>query len=109
MRVRALVVAAAAAGLLVAGAVPASAHGNDGWGHRDVGDLSRHWHPGHGGGKPPVLGSTTTVAEHLAGPLTFDVDHGGKSIVVGQAFASLLSSVKPGEAPTTLVEEAPGT
>lgn len=109
MRFRTLGVAAATAGLLVAGSIPASAHGNDGWGHHGTGDLSRNWHPGHGGGKPPVLKSTTTVAEHLAGPLTFDVGPFGKSIVVGQAFASLLSSVEPGQAPTTLVEEAPGT
>lgn len=113
MRLRTLGAAAATAGLLVAGSIPASAHGQDDWGRHGVDDLSSSWHPGHGHNKPPVLRSTTTVAEHLTGPLTFDVNPWG-SLVVGQVspspdVPSLLSSVKPGQAPTTLVEEPLGT
>ena len=73
--------------------------------------MSNRWHPGHGHSKPPVLKSTTTVAEHLSGPLTFDVSPGG-AIVVGQTSQeapSLLSYIKRGQAPTTLVEEPIGT
>ena len=113
MRLRTLGIAAATAGLLIAGSTPASAHGQSDWGRHDVGDLSRYWHPGHGHSKPPVLKSTTTVAEHLISPLTFDVNPWG-GLVVGQSspapdVPSLLLSIQPGQAPTTLVEEPLGT
>src|SRR4051794_1807129 len=107
MRLRTLGVVATTAGLLVVGAIPASAHDQGGWGRHGVDDMSNRWHPGHGHSKPPVLKSTTTVAEYLAGPLTFDVNPGG-TIVVGQTppeAPGLLSSIKRGQAPTTLVEE----
>jgi len=61
---------AATAALLLLGAVPASAHG----GH------------GQGGPTEPV-----TVAEHLAGPLTFDV--AGKTLYIGQNFSGTLTKV----------------
>jgi len=111
MRLRTLGVVATTAGLLVVGAIPASAHEQGGWGRHGVGDMSHQWHPGHGHSKPPVLKSPTTVAEHLSGPLTFDVSPGG-AIVVGQTSQeapSLLSYIKRGQAPTTLVEEPIGT
>ncbi|WP_421734905.1 ScyD/ScyE family protein [Cellulomonas sp.] len=92
------VAALAAGGLLVAG-LPASAADRDGFGHRGatVQELARGWHPGHGP-KPPTAGEPTTVAEHLAGPLTFDVDGRG-TLYVGQAFAGNLVRVVPGQPP----------
>ncbi|PVU84379.1 ScyD/ScyE family protein (plasmid) [Cellulomonas sp. WB94] len=62
---------AATAALLLLGAVPAFAHsGTD----------------GQGGPTEPV-----TVAEHLAGPLTFDV--AGKALYIGQNFSGTLTKV----------------
>ncbi len=103
-------VAALSLGLAVAGAVPASAHGSDTWGHgSSIRALHRSWHPGHHHpGKVPVLRGTTTVAEHLAGPLTFDVGPRG-SLVVGQAFAAQLTSVPRGGAPVSWYQGDEGT
>ncbi|MEZ0448807.1 ScyD/ScyE family protein [Cellulomonas sp. ICMP 17802] len=98
----------AAAGLLVA-ALPASATDTGGFGHRDATTqgLARGWHPGHGHGpKPPTAGDPTTVAEHLAGPLTFAVDERG-ALVVGQAFSGSVVRIPPGQAPEEL-SSSPG-
>jgi hypothetical protein len=47
-----------------------------------------------------------TVAEHLVGPLTFDVQGNG-SLVVGQAFLGALTSIPKGGAATNLVGPSP--
>ncbi|WP_372594336.1 ScyD/ScyE family protein [Actinotalea sp.] len=78
------VAAALAATLAAAAAVPAAA---------DQG--SRAGGPGHHASDPVV------VAEHLAGPLTFDVV--GRTLYVGQAFSGTLSRVGPSGASTDLV------
>ncbi|MFC6451388.1 ScyD/ScyE family protein [Cellulomonas gelida] len=66
-------------------------------------------HPGHHhGGKVPALRGTTTVAEHLAGPLTFGVGRHG-SLVVGQAFAAQPTSVPKSGAPVPWYQGEEGT
>lgn len=104
-----LTAALAAGGLLVAGAAGASADDTRGFGHPDSTSSSlrdgwqRHGHGGghHGHGRgTPVAGTPVTVAEHLIGPLTFDVTRQG--LYVGQDFAGLLTFVAPGQAPTDL-------
>ena len=102
-------VAVVAGGLVLAGTLPASATDSHGFGHHGISahGLAGWWHPGRGhGGPPPVAGTPVTVAEHLAGPLTFAVD-GRQSVYVGQAFSGTVSLVRPGQAPTDLVS-SPG-
>ena len=47
------------------------------------------------GPKPPSPGDTVTQAEHLVGPLTFDVTPNG-TLYVGQDFAGLLTKISGG-------------
>ena len=51
------------------------------------------------GPKPPTPGDTVTVAEHLVGPLTFDVTPNG-TLYIGQDFAGLLTKVSGGASET---------
>ncbi|MBM7504073.1 ScyD/ScyE family protein [Agromyces aurantiacus] len=51
------------------------------------------------GPKPPAPGATSTLAEHLVGPLTFDVTADG-TLVVGQDFAGLLTRISGGDSET---------
>lgn len=51
------------------------------------------------GPKPPTPGDTVTLAEHLVGPLTFDVTPNG-TLYVGQDFAGLLTKVAGGVSET---------
>src|SRR5215207_3593757 len=51
------------------------------------------------GPKPPTPGDTVILAEHLAGPLTFDVTPNG-TLYIGQAFAGLLTKVSGGASET---------
>lgn len=51
------------------------------------------------GPKPPTPGDTVTLAEHLVGPLTFDVTPNG-ALYVGQEFAGLLTKESGGASET---------
>jgi hypothetical protein len=51
------------------------------------------------GPKPPAPGDTVTQAEHLVGPLTFDVTPNG-TLYIGQDFAGLLTKVSGGDSET---------
>ncbi|KRE25987.1 ScyD/ScyE family protein [Agromyces sp. Soil535] len=51
------------------------------------------------GPKPPSPGDTVTLAEHLVGPLTFDVTPNG-TLYIGQDFAGLLTKVSGGASET---------
>lgn len=100
--------ALATAGLLAVGSLPAAAGqiGPDHLGHHDVTrwlDFARSRGPASSAPRPTT---PVTVAEHLAGPLTFGVDHRG-SLYVGQAFAGAVTLIRPGQAPVDLVS-APG-
>jgi hypothetical protein len=57
------------------------------------------------GPKPPSPGNTVTLAEHLVGPLTFDVTPNG-TLYIGQDFAGLLTKVSGGDSET--LAEGPG-
>jgi hypothetical protein len=51
------------------------------------------------GPKPPTPGDTVTLAEHLVGPLTFDVTPNG-TLYIGQDFAGLLTRISGGTSET---------
>lgn len=99
-------------GLLVVGALPAVADDSPSadFGHHDVlRELARHGNlaarSAHNSPTPAPT-APVTVAEHLAGPLTFGVgDH--DNLYVGQSFSGALTLIKPGHAPEDLVS-APG-
>ena len=57
------------------------------------------------GPKPPSPGGTETLAEHLVGPLTFDVTANG-TLYIGQDFAGLLTKQSGGT--SEVLESGPG-
>jgi hypothetical protein len=99
----------ATVGLLAAGSMSAAADNSPSgkFGHHDIRDLARDGHvAAKRNAHRPGPTAPVTVAEHLAGPLTFAVGDRGK-LYVGQSFSGALTLIKPGHAPKDLVS-APG-
>jgi len=104
-----------AAGVLVAGAVPASAAGSapNAFGHHDIGSLRglasvQRALAAPAIGSSPTTSTPVTLAEHLAGPLNFAVGGPVGALYVGQAFSGQLSVIPPGGPATDLLPPAPG-